>query len=167
FGTNVPGISAIGDLIAGPMLAHKAMEEGVAYADMLAGHKPHLNYDLIPSAIYIWPEVASVGQTEEQVKSSGRAYKVGKMPFAASGRARAMDEIDGFVKVITDATTDRILGIHILGARASDLIAEATTVMEYSGSAEDIARIVHAHPTMTETVAEAARAAWLGVPLHA
>ena len=149
------------------MLAHKAMEEGVAFADMLVGHKPHLNYDLIPSAIYIWPEVASVGQTEEQVKATNRPYKVGKFPFAASGRARAMDETDGFVKVMTDATTDRILGIHILGPRASDLIAEATMVMEYAGSAEDVARVVHAHPTLTESIAEAARAAWLGMPLHA
>jgi dihydrolipoamide dehydrogenase len=167
FRTNVPGVYAIGDLIDGPMLAHKAMEEGIAFAESLAGHKPHLNYDCIPSAIYIWPEVASVGRTEEQVKESGVTYKVGKFPFAASGRARAMDETDGFVKVITDANTDRILGVHILGPRASDLIAEAVAVMEYAGSAEDIARIVHGHPTLTEPVAEAARAAWLGMPLHA
>jgi dihydrolipoamide dehydrogenase len=167
FQTNVPGVSAIGDLIDGPMLAHKAMDEGIAFADMLAGHKPHLNYDYIPSAIYIWPEVASVGQTEEQLKEAGLKYKVGKFPFAASGRARAMDETDGFVKVLTDANTDRLLGVHILGPRASDLIAEAVAVMEYAGSAEDIARMVHGHPTLTEAVGEASRAAWLGMPIHA
>lgn len=167
FQTNIPGVYALGDLIEGPMLAHKAMEEGVAFADMLSGKHPHMNYDLIPSAIYIWPEVASVGKTEEQIKELDRPYKVGKFPFAASGRARAMDDIDGFVKVITDAETDRILGVHILGPRASDLIAEVVTAMEYAGSAEDIARIVHGHPTLTEAVAEASRAAWLGMPLHA
>ncbi|MBL8865788.1 MAG: dihydrolipoyl dehydrogenase [Planctomycetia bacterium] len=167
FRTNVPGVYAIGDLIDGPTLAHKAMEEGVAFAEILAGHKPHLNYDLIPSAIYIWPEVAAVGQTEEQVKASGRPYKTGKVPFAASGRAKAMDEQDGYVKILTDAKTDRILGVHILGPRASDLIAEAVTVMEYHGSAEDLARCVHGHPTLTETVGEAARAAWLGAAIHA
>jgi dihydrolipoamide dehydrogenase len=167
FQTNVPGVYAIGDLTDGPMLAHKAMEEGAAFADMLAGHTPHVDHDLIPSAIYIWPEVASVGRTEEQVKESGVKYKVGKFPFAASGRAKAMDETDGFVKVLTDATTDRILGVHILGPRASDLIAECVTAMAYAASAEDVARIVHGHPTLTEPVAEAARAAWLGMPLHA
>ncbi len=167
FKTNVPGVFAIGDLIDGPTLAHKAMEEGVALAEILAGHKPHLNYDLIPSAIYIWPEVASVGQTEEQVKASGRQYKTGKVPFAASGRAKAMDEPDGYVKILTDAKTDRILGVHILGPRASDLIGEAVTAMEYHGSAEDLARCIHGHPTLTETVGEAARAAWLGSAIHA
>ncbi len=167
FQTNVPGVFAIGDLIDGPTLAHKAMEEGVAVAEILAGHKPHLNYDLIPSAIYIWPEVAAVGQTEEQVKASGRPYKTGKVPFAASGRAKAMDEPDGYVKILTDAKTDRILGVHILGPRASDLIGEAVTAMEYHGSAEDLARCVHGHPTLTETVGEAARAAWLGAAIHA
>jgi dihydrolipoamide dehydrogenase len=167
----VPGVYAIGDLIDGPMLAHKASEEGVAFAEMLAGHKPHLNYDCIPSAIYIWPEVASVGLTEEQVQATGRTkgdgYKVGKFPFVASGRAKAMDDTDGFVKVITDAKTDRLLGVHILGPRASDLIAEAVAVMEYKGSAEDIARMVHGHPSLTESVGEAARAAWLGMAIHA
>jgi dihydrolipoamide dehydrogenase len=171
FKTNVPGVYAIGDLIDGPMLAHKASEEGVAFAEMLAGHKPHLNYDCIPSAIYIWPEVASVGLHEEQVQATGRAkgegYKVGKFPFVASGRAKAMDDTDGFVKVITDAKTDRLLGVHILGPRASDLIAEAVAVMEYKGSAEDIARMVHGHPSLTESVGEAARAAWLGMAIHA
>lgn len=171
FKTNVPGVYAIGDLIDGPMLAHKASEEGIAFAEMLAGHKPHLNYDCIPSAIYIWPEVASVGLTEEQVQATGRTkgegYKVGKFPFVASGRAKALDDTDGFVKVITDAKTDRLLGVHILGARASDLIAEAVAVMEYKGSAEDIARMVHGHPSLTESVGEAARAAWLGMAIHA
>jgi len=171
FQTNVPGVFAIGDLIDGPMLAHKASEEGVAFAEMLAGHKPHMNYDCIPSAIYIWPEVASVGLTEEQVQATGRTkgegYKIGKFPFVASGRAKAMDEPDGFVKIITDAKTDRLLGVHILGPRASDLIAEAVAVMEYKGSAEDIARMVHGHPSLTESVGEAARAAWLGMALHA
>lgn len=171
FRTNVPNVSAIGDLVDGPMLAHKASEEGVAFAELLAGHKPHLNYDCIPSAIYIWPEVASVGLTEEQVQATGRAkgdgYKVGKFPFAASGRAKALDDTDGFVKVITDAKTDRLLGVHILGPRASDLIAEAVAVMEYHGSAEDIARMIHGHPSLTESVGEAARAAWLGMAIHA
>jgi dihydrolipoamide dehydrogenase len=167
FQTNVPGISAIGDLIEGPMLAHKASEEGIAVAERLAGHKTHVNYDTIPSAIYIWPEVASVGPTEEQIKASGTAYKVGKFPFAASGRAKAMDEPDGFVKILTDAATDRVLAVHILGPRASDLIAEAVTIMEYAGSAEDIARMCHGHPSLSEAVGEAARAAWLGMALHA
>lgn len=167
FRTNVPTVYAIGDLIDGPMLAHKASEEGIAFAEMLAGKKAHLNYDAIPSAIYTWPEVASVGLTEEQVKEKGRPYRIGKFPFAASGRARAMDEIDGFVKVITDEKTDRVLGVHILGPRASDLIAEAVAIVEYHGSAEDIARMVHGHPSLSESVAEAARAAWLGRALHA
>jgi dihydrolipoamide dehydrogenase len=166
FRTNVPNIYAIGDLIAGPMLAHKAQEEGVAFAEMLAGRPAHINYDAIPSVIYIWPEVASVGKTEEELKQAGREYRVGKFPFAASGRARCMDEPEGLVKVLTDASTDRVLGIHIFGARASDLIAEAVTVMEFSGSAEDIARITHAHPTLSETLAEAAREAYAGVALH-
>ena len=171
FRTNVPGVYALGDLIDGPMLAHKASEEGIAFAESLAGHKPHLNYDCIPSAIYIWPEIASVGLTEEQVQATGRTkgegYKVGKFPFVASGRAKAMDDTDGFVKVITDAKTDRLLGVHILGPRASDLIAEAVAVMEYHGSAEDIARMTHGHPSLTESVGEAARAAWLGMAVHA
>ena len=167
FRTNVPGVSAIGDLIAGPMLAHKAQEEGVAFAEMLAGKQAHINYDAIPSVIYIWPEVASVGPTEEQIKESGREYRVGKFPFAASGRAKCMDESEGVVKVITDAKTDRILAVHIFGPRASDMIAEAVAVVEYKGSAEDVARITHAHPTLSESFAEASRAAWLGKALHA
>jgi dihydrolipoamide dehydrogenase len=170
FATNVPGIYALGDIIDGPMLAHKAQEEGVAFAEMLTGHHAHLNYDTIPSVIYIWPEVSSVGLTEEQVKDTGRVkdqgYRVGKFPFAANGRARCMDELEGIVKVITDAKTDKILGIHIFGPRASDMIAEAVTQMEYVGSAEDIARMTHSHPTLSEAFAEAARMAYEGKALH-
>ncbi len=166
FQTSVPGVYAIGDLIAGPMLAHKASEEGVVFAETLAGMKPHMNYDAIPSVIYIWPEVASVGLTEEQVRETGTEYRVGKFKFSATGRAKAMDEQDGFVKVLADAKTDRVLGVHILGPRASDLIAECVTIMEYKGSAEDIARCTHAHPTLSEAVGEAARMAWSGKPLN-
>ncbi|MBP3958537.1 dihydrolipoyl dehydrogenase [Gemmata sp. G18] len=166
FQTSVPGIFAIGDLITGPMLAHKASEEGVVFAETLAGMKPHVNYDAIPSVIYIWPEVASVGLTEEQVKEKGIEYRTGKFKFSATGRAKAMDEQDGFVKVLADAKTDRVLGVHILGPRASDLIAECVTIMEYKGSAEDIARCTHAHPTLSEAVGEAARMAWAGKPLN-
>ena len=166
FQTSAPGIFAIGDLIAGPMLAHKASEEGVVFAETLAGMKPHVNYDAIPSVIYIWPEVASVGLTEEQVKEKGIEYRTGKFKFSATGRAKAMDEQDGFVKVLADAKTDRVLGVHILGPRASDLIAECVTIMEYKGSAEDIARCTHAHPTLSEAVGEAARMAWAGKPLN-
>ncbi|AWM41259.1 Dihydrolipoamide dehydrogenase [Gemmata obscuriglobus] len=164
--TNVPGVYAIGDLVTGPMLAHKASEEGVVFAETLAGMKPHVNYDAIPSVIYTWPEVASVGLTEEQLKEKGVEYRVGKFKFAATGRAQAMDERDGFVKVLADAKTDRVLGVHILGPRASDLIAECVTIMEYKGSAEDIARCTHAHPTLSEAVGEAARMAWAGKPLN-
>jgi dihydrolipoamide dehydrogenase len=167
FQTNVPGVYAIGDLVAGPMLAHKAMEEGVAVAEHLAGKPGHVSYDTIPSVIYIWPEVASVGPTEEQIKESGRPYRVGKFPFLASGRAKAMDETEGVVKVIADAQTDRVLAVHIFGPRASDMIAEAVAVMEFQGSAEDIARLVHGHPTLSEALGEAARAAWTGSALHA
>jgi dihydrolipoamide dehydrogenase len=166
FRTNVPGVYAIGDLVAGPMLAHKASEEGVVFAERLTGMKPHINYNAIPSVIYIWPEVASVGLTEEQVKETGAPYKVGRFKFAATGRAKAMDEQDGFVKVIADQKTDRVLGVHILGPRASDLIAECVTVMEYHGSAEDIARCTHGHPTLSEAVGEAARMAYVGMPLN-
>jgi dihydrolipoamide dehydrogenase len=158
FQTNVPGIYAIGDLIEGPMLAHKAEEDGVACAERLAGKKTHVAYDLIPSVIYTWPEVASVGLTEEQVKATGKEYRVGKFPFIANGRARCMDETEGFVKILADAQTDRVLGVHIFGARASDMIAELVAVMEFSGSAEDIARTSHAHPTLSEAVREAAMA---------
>ncbi|MBA4191433.1 MAG: dihydrolipoyl dehydrogenase [Planctomycetaceae bacterium] len=166
FKTSAAGVYAIGDLIAGPMLAHKASEEGVVFAEQLTGMKPHVNYDAIPSVIYIWPEVSSVGLTEEQLKEKGVEYRVGKFRFAATGRARAMDEIDGWVKVLADAKTDRVLGVHILGPRASDLIAECVTIMEYKGSAEDIARCTHSHPTLSEAVGEAARMAWSGNPIN-
>jgi dihydrolipoamide dehydrogenase len=156
FQTNVPGVYAIGDLIAGPMLAHKAEDDGIACAERIAGKKTHVNYETVPSVIYTWPEVASVGSTEEQVKESGREYRVGRFKFSANPRARTMDETEGLVKVIADAKTDRLLGVHIFGPRASDLIAEAVAVMEFSGSAEDIARTCHAHPTLSEAVREAA-----------
>src|SRR5262249_25352915 len=156
--TSVPGIYAIGDLIAGPMLAHKAEEEGMACAELLAGKKAQVNYAAIPSVIYTWPELASVGLTEEQVKESGKEYRTGKFPFAANGRARCLDETEGMVKVIADARTDRLLGVHILGPRASELIAEAVAFMEFAGSAEDIARTCHAHPTLSEALREAALA---------
>lgn len=164
--TNVPSISAIGDLTDGPMLAHKASEEGVVFAEQLAGMKPHLNYDAIPAVVYIWPEVASVGLTTEQLKEQGTPFKTGKFPFLASGRARAMDETDGFVKVLTHAETDRLLGVHIVGPRASELIAECVTAFEYHGTAEDIARCTHSHPTLSEAVGEAARAAWAGMGVN-
>jgi dihydrolipoamide dehydrogenase len=156
FQTNVPGIYAIGDVIPGPMLAHKAEDDGIAFAERLAGKKTHVDYNTVPSVIYTWPEVASVGPTEEQIKASGRAYRVGKFPFSANGRARCMDETEGVVKVIADASTDRLLAVHIFGPRASDLIAECVSVMEFGGSAEDIARTCHAHPTLSEAVREAA-----------
>jgi dihydrolipoamide dehydrogenase len=158
FRTNVPTVSAIGDLIAGPMLAHKAEDEGVAFAELLAGKPGHVDYDTIPNVVYTWPELASVGQTEEQLKEKGIAYKVGKSPFMANGRAKAMDETDGVVKLLADARTDRLLGAHIVGPRASDLIAELVTTMEYGGSSEDVARTCHAHPTLGEAVKEAALA---------
>lgn len=156
FQTNVKGIYAIGDLIAGPMLAHKAEDEGIVFAEILSGQKSHVNYDAIPGVVYTWPEVASVGVTEEQVKERSLQYRIGKFPFAANGRARCLDESDGMVKIIADAHTDRVLGVHILGPRASDMIAEAVNVIEFAGSAEDIARISHAHPTLSEAVREAA-----------
>jgi dihydrolipoamide dehydrogenase len=158
FATTAAGVYAIGDLIAGPMLAHKAMEEGVVLAEQLAGKKRHVNYDAIPSVIYTHPEVASVGWTEEQAKESGREYRVGKFPFLANGRARCLDETEGQVKIIADARTDRLLGVHIFGPRASELIAEAVLALEFGGSAEDIARTCHAHPTLSEAVHEAALA---------
>jgi dihydrolipoamide dehydrogenase len=156
--TNVSGIFAIGDLIAGPMLAHKAEDEGIVFAERLARMASHVNIDAIPSVIYTWPEVASVGLTEEQVKETKRDYRVGKFSFAANGRARCLDETEGLVKIIADARSDRVLGVHIIGPRASDLIAEAVTILEFAGSAEDIARISHAHPTLSEAVREAALA---------
>ncbi len=158
--TTAPGVYAIGDLIAGPMLAHKASEEGIAVAEHLAGKGGHVNYAAIPGVIYTHPELAAVGLTEEQVKETGRAYKVGKCPFQANGRAKCLDETEGLVKVITDAASDRVLGVHILGPRASDLIAEAVLALEFGATAEDIARTCHGHPTLSESVGEAARAAW-------
>jgi len=158
FRTNIPTISAIGDLIDGPMLAHKAEDEGVAFAEMLAGKPGHVDYNTIPNVVYTWPELASVGKTEEQLKEQNVDYRVGKFPFLANGRAKAMDETEGIVKILADSRTDRVLGVHILGPRASDLIAEAVTTMEFAGSAEDVARICHAHPTLSEAVREAALA---------
>ncbi len=158
--TNIAGIYAIGDLIAGPMLAHKASEEGVAFAENLAGKAGHVNYATIPSVIYTHPEMAAVGLTEEQVKEQGVAYKVGKFPFAPNGRAKSLDETEGMVKILTNAATDRIVGVHIVGPRASDLLAELVLAMEFGASAEDVARTCHGHPTLSEAVGEAARAAW-------
>jgi dihydrolipoamide dehydrogenase len=158
FRTSVPTISAIGDLIAGPMLAHKAEDEGMAFAEMLAGKPGHVNYNAVPGVIYTWPELASVGLSEEQAKETGLRYRVGKFPFLANGRAKAMDETEGQVKILADAATDRVLGVHILGPRASEMIAEAVAVMEFAGSAEDIARTCHAHPTLSEATREAALA---------
>ena len=154
--TSVPGIYAIGDVVRGPMLAHKAEEEGVFVAEYMAGQKPHINYNLIPGVVYTWPEVAAVGYTEEQLKEKGVEYKVGQFPFKALGRARASMDIQGLVKILADKTTDEVLGVHIIGARAADMIMEAVTAMEYRASAEDIARICHPHPTFTEAIKEAA-----------
>lgn len=154
--TSVPNIYAIGDVVKGAMLAHKAEEEGVCVAEMLAGQKPHMNYNLIPGVVYTWPEVASVGLTEEQLKEQKREYKSGSFPFRALGRARASMDIDGFIKVLADAATDEVLGVHMIGPRVADIIAEAAVAMEYRASAEDIARICHAHPTFTEAFKEAA-----------
>jgi dihydrolipoamide dehydrogenase len=158
FQTNVTGVFAIGDVIAGPMLAHKAEDEGVAVAEIIAGQAGHVNYDVIPSVIYTSPEVASVGKTEEELKAAGIAYNVGKFPFTANGRAKAINQTAGFVKILADATTDRVLGVHIIGAVAGELIAEACVLMEFSGSAEDLARTCHAHPTFSEAMKEAALA---------
>ncbi|CAA7612224.1 dihydrolipoyl dehydrogenase [Magnetospirillum sp. UT-4] len=155
FRTSVGGIYAIGDVVGGAMLAHKAEEEGVALAELLAGQHGHVNYDAIPSVVYTWPEVASVGKTEDQLKAEGIAYKAGKFPFTANGRARSMNESEGFVKVLADAASDRILGAHIIGANAGDLIAELVLAMEFSAAAEDVARTSHAHPGLGEAVKEA------------
>ena len=154
--TNVSNIYAIGDVVAGAMLAHKASEEGVLVAEQLAGQKPHINYNLIPGVVYTWPEVAGVGKTEEQLKAEGVAIKVGNFPMRALGRSRASGDVDGFIKVIADEKTDEILGVHMIGARAADLIAEAVVAMEYRASAEDISRMSHAHPTYAEAMKEAA-----------
>lgn len=164
--TSVPGIYAIGDVIQGAMLAHKAEEEGVTVAEFIAGQKPHINYNLIPGVVYTWPEVSGVGATEQDLKAKGIAYKSGKFPFMALGRARASEEKDGFVKVLADKTTDEILGVHIIGPRAADLIAEAVIAMEYRASAEDIARSSHAHPTYAEAFKEACLMATDNRPLN-
>lgn len=164
--TSVSNIYAIGDVIRGAMLAHKAEEEGVFVAETLAGQKPHIDYNLIPGVVYTWPEVAAVGKTEEELKAAGTAYKVGQFPFRALGRARASGDIDGFVKILADKTTDEVLGVHMIGARCADLIAEAVTAMEFRASAEDISRYSHAHPTFAEAVKEAALAATDDRALH-
>jgi dihydrolipoamide dehydrogenase len=158
FATSVPGIYAIGDVIHGPMLAHKAEDEGIAVAEILAGQSGHVYYDVFPNVIYTYPEVAAVGKTEEELKEAGIAYNVGKFPFTANGRAKANRQTDGFVKVLADAKTDRVLGVHILGPDAGTMIAEAAVLMEFGGSAEDLARTCHAHPTLPEAVKEAALA---------
>ncbi len=164
--TNVPGIYAIGDVIKGAMLAHKAEEEGTFVAEIIAGQQPHIDYNLIPGVVYTWPEVAAVGKTEEEVKEAGIAYKVGKFPFRALGRARASTDIEGMVKIIADENTDEILGVHMVGARVADIIAEAVVAMEFRASAEDIGRMSHAHPTYTEAVKEAALDATAKRALH-
>jgi dihydrolipoamide dehydrogenase len=158
FATNVPGIYAIGDVIAGPMLAHKGEDEGVAAAEIIAGRAGHVNYDVIPNVIYTFPEVASIGKSEEELKAAGIAYNTGKFPFTANGRAKVNMQTDGFVKILADAKTDRVLGVHILGPDAGNMIAEAAVAMEFGASSEDIARTCHAHPTLTEAIKEAAMA---------
>ncbi|WP_422351733.1 dihydrolipoyl dehydrogenase [Flagellimonas sp.] len=164
--TNVSNIYAIGDVVRGAMLAHKAEEEGTLVAEYLAGQKPHINYNLIPGVVYTWPEVAAVGQTEEQLQEAGVDYKVGQFPMRALGRARASMDIDGFVKILADKTTDEVLGVHMIGARCADLITEGVTAMEFRASAEDMARMSHAHPTYAEAVKEAALAATENRPIH-
>ncbi|MER8764114.1 MULTISPECIES: dihydrolipoyl dehydrogenase [unclassified Mesorhizobium] len=163
--TNVPGIYAIGDVIAGPMLAHKAEDEGVAVAETIAGQAGHVNYDVIPSVVYTTPEIATIGKTEEELKKAGIDYKAGKFPFSANGRARAMLHTDGFVKILADKASDRVLGVHIVGFGAGEMIHEAAVLMEFGGSSEDLARTCHAHPTMSEAVKEAALATFFK-PIH-
>lgn len=164
--TSVKGVYAIGDVVRGAMLAHKAEEEGIYVAETIAGQKPHINYNLIPGVVYTWPEVAAVGKTEEELKAAGVKYKTGNFPFLASGRARASMDTDGLVKVLADATTDEILGVHMIGPRVADMIAEAVVAMEFRASAEDIARMSHAHPTYTEVFKEACLAATGNRALH-
>ncbi len=164
--TSIKGVYAIGDVIRGAMLAHKAEDEGTLVAEIIAGQKPHIDYNLIPGVVYTWPEVAAVGQTEEQLKEKGIKYKTGSFPFKASGRARASGDLDGFVKVLADAATDEILGVHMIGPRAADMIAEAVVAMEYRASAEDVARSSHAHPTYTEAMREACLAATGNRAIH-
>jgi dihydrolipoamide dehydrogenase len=158
YATSVPGIWAVGDVIAGPMLAHKAGDEGVAVAEILVGQAGHVNYDAIPNVVYTYPEIASVGKSEEELKAAGVAYSVGKFPFAANGRAKVNLTTEGFVKILADAKTDRVLGVHLVCADAGNMIAEAVLAMEFGASAEDIARTCHAHPTLPEAVKEAAMA---------
>jgi dihydrolipoamide dehydrogenase len=165
FKTNVDGIYAIGDVIPGPMLAHKAEEEGIACVERLAGQATHINYDAIPSVVYTWPEAASVGKTEEQLKDAGIAYNKGNFPFMANSRARANGDAEGFVKILADAATDEVLGVHIIGPDAGTMIAELALAMEFGASSEDIARTCHAHPTLNEAVKEAALAVE-GAPIH-
>jgi len=165
--TNVANIYAIGDVVKGAMLAHKAEEEGVVVAEYLAGEKPHIDYNLIPGIVYTWPEVAAVGKTEQELKETGVDYKSGKFSMRALGRSRASGDIDGFIKVLADKNTDEILGVHMVGARVADLIMEAAVAMEFRASAEDLARICHGHPTYSEAMKEAAKAAWDGKPLNA
>lgn len=164
--TATANIYAIGDVVRGAMLAHKAEEEGVMVAELIAGQKPHIDYNLIPGVVYTWPEVAAVGKTEEQLKEAGTKYKVGSFPFKALGRARASGDLDGFVKILADEKTDEVLGVHMIGARTADLIAAAVTAMEFRASAEDISRMSHAHPTFAEAIKEAALAATENRPLH-
>ena len=165
FRTNVDGIHAIGDVVAGPMLAHKAEDEGMACVEIIAGQSGHVNYDTIPGVVYTWPEVATVGKTEEELKAAGVDYTVGKFPFMANSRGRTNAQTDGFVKLLADAATDRVLGVHIIGPDAGEMIAEAVLAMEFGASAEDIARTCHAHPTLSEAVREAALAV-AARPIH-
>ncbi|MNY25092.1 Dihydrolipoyl dehydrogenase [compost metagenome] len=165
--TIVPGVYAIGDVVKGAMLAHKAEDEGIFVAESIVGQKPHIDYNLIPGVVYTWPEVASVGKTEEQLKEAGVKYKTGSFSFKASGRAKASMDTDGFVKILADAETDEVIGVHMIGPRAADMIAEAVVAMEYRASAEDIGRICHAHPTYTEAIKEAALAATSNRAIHA
>ena len=164
--TSASNIYAIGDVVRGAMLAHKAEEEGVMVAELIAGQKPHIDYNLVPNVIYTWPEVASVGKTEEQLKEEGISYKTGQFPMRALGRARASMDTDGFVKILADENTDEVIGVHMIGARAADLITEAVTAMEFRASAEDIARMSHSHPTYAEAIKEAALAATENRPIH-
>jgi dihydrolipoamide dehydrogenase len=165
FQTSIAGVYAIGDVVRGPMLAHKAEDEGVAVAEIIAGQAGHVNYDVIPGVVYTQPEVASVGKTEEELKAAGVAYKVGKFPFTANGRARAMLQTDGFVKILADKETDRVLGGHIIGFGAGEMIHEIAVLMEFGGSSEDLGRTCHAHPTMSEAVKEAALSTFFK-PIH-
>jgi dihydrolipoamide dehydrogenase len=160
FQTNVPGVYAIGDVIPGPMLAHKAEEDGYACVELIAGKPGHVNYDTVPGVVYTHPEVASVGKTEEQVKASGIAYRVGKFPYMANSRARSIDDAEGMVKIIADKETDKVLGVHIMGPSAGEVIHEACLAMEYGASSEDIARTCHGHPTLSEALKEAAMATY-------